>query len=1536
MKTKITLVHRLLTTRDTKPWWRSFGVFLLIYFNFLNFASAQHKVWDKTYGGSEEDEISSIEQTRDGGFILGGTSRSGKGGDRTSISRGDVDYWVVKLNADGTKAWDNAFGGKERDELKTVQQTPDGGYILGGTSASPISGVKSQASFGPNDYWLVKLNANGVKMWDRTFGGSDIDRFSSLVLTNDGGFLLGGTSNSPVSGSKSDPDKGGKVASYDFWIVKVNADGSKAWDKTFGGNSYDGLLSLQKTSDGGYILGGESYSGISGDKTQASKGDEDYWVIKINADGNKEWDKTFGGNSSDTLFSLVQTQDGGYILGGTSYSDISGDKSEAKNGYMDYWVIKLKADGTKVWDKTLGGNAYEGLTTVLQTTDGGYLIGGSSNSDASGDKREGNQGLNYYTDESPIYDYWIVKLNANGSKAWDKTIGSEYDDKMAAAIQLRDGHYVLAGASNSGVKGDKSETSRGSLDYWIVKLDNNINTGKEQAITFKNIPNQDIATASITLQATSTSGLPVSFTVVSGPAKIKNNQLTFTGLGLVTVKASQAGNATYDAAREIIEKFEVYNLPITQVWNKTYGGVVTITPQAPESDCNDFGTSIFTTMVASADGGYLLGGSSDSKKGGDKSENLRGPERFCAYPYPNEGYLDYWVVKVDANGHRLWDKTFGGDGWEELAAMVATPDGGFLLAGNSNSGKTGDKSEACASANSCFDYWIVRIDAQGNKLWDKSLRRQFGRDRLKNLIIGPDGGFLLNFEDGDLGRNTNLVLKLDAAGKQVWGIKFSTVFSSLLATADGGYILGGAFQETNSGTKEPKYLGQGIMKIDANGHKLWNKIYKGGGVESLVQVISTLDGGYLLGWTSQSGAGGDKSEGNKGLPEGNFVTGDYWVLKVDATGKKQWDKTIGGNSWDILVKIAATADGGYLLGGNSRSGIYGDKSEANRGGKYEEDYWVVKLDGAGQKLWDKTFGGTGHEEEFKALIANPDNSYLIGGVTDSPAGVDRAEELKGLKDYWIIKIKDKTPLVASTWNMRYGGSGTDNLTSVIKTQDGGYLSGGYTNSGAIGDKTQISQGKNDYWIVKSDKNGKKQWDKRFGGYSDDYLNTVIQTQDGGYLLAGSSYSQQSGDKSQVSRGGRDYWIVKTDAQGNKLWDQRYGGTGDDELKKVIQLASGRYLLAGSSNSPQSGDKSQAGKGGQDYWVLKINPDGQKVWDRSYGGSADDILEDLALAPDGNLLVGGSSQSSSGGDRTQGNRGMSDFWVVRLGGNGEKIWDRRFGGSRDDKLMALGTTPTGNLYLAGTTASQSGGDLTYRSRGLTDYWLLEITSTGTKVWDRLFGGNLEEELRAVQVTNDGNYLLAGTSRSGKWLDKTQDSQGGSDYWVVEANRSGVVQDKRYGGSQDEELRAMVLTNDGGYLLAGRSISAVSGDRTQPSQGVKDYWLVKGSREADRVIANRTAFEPEASVTPAELTTLLAYPNPFQKKVTVRFTLPETQAVILRVLDSQGRVITTLGQEEAQANQPYELEWQASKQEAGMYLLQLQTPTHQYTQKLLLTK
>ncbi|NNV54327.1 T9SS type A sorting domain-containing protein [Limnovirga soli] len=353
--------------------------------------------WDKTIGGSLSDQLITAIQTLDSGYLLAGVSQSGKTGDKTDTSRGGTDFWIIKLRKNGNIAWQKTFGGKEDDECRSVQQTADGGYILGGHSRSDISGDKSENSKGGSDFWLIKTDKNGNKIWDRTFGGNDYDGISSLQQTGDGGYILGGKSDSNISGEKSQNSKGG----FDYWLVKVNNNGNIIWDKTIGGNAADNFKYLQITKDKGYILGGFSASNISGDKTENSRGANDYWVVKLDSLANIQWDKTIGGNADEQFYALQQTLDLGYILAGYSRSPISGEKSESGKGLDDYWLVKLDRNGNFNWDKTIGGSLNDDLTSVKEIKRNQFILGGFSGSGISFDKTESSRGLT---------DYWIVNI----------------------------------------------------------------------------------------------------------------------------------------------------------------------------------------------------------------------------------------------------------------------------------------------------------------------------------------------------------------------------------------------------------------------------------------------------------------------------------------------------------------------------------------------------------------------------------------------------------------------------------------------------------------------------------------------------------------------------------------------------------------------------------------------------------------------------------------------------------------------------------------------------------------------------------------------------------------------------------------------------------------------------------------------------------------------------------------------------------------------------------------------------------------------
>jgi hypothetical protein len=353
--------------------------------------------WQNTIGGSLNDNLSAVLQTVDGGFILGGYSESDISGDKTENSLGDWDYWLVKTDALGNVEWQNTIGGILEDELFALQQTADGGYILGGKSRSDISGDKTENSQGGYDYWIVKTDSIGDIQWQSTIGGSINDELNSIHQTTDGGFILGGFSGSGISGDKTENCLGG----YDYWIVKTDSQGNIQWQNTLGGSVNDFMYSVRQTADGGYVLGGNSNSNISGDKSENCFGLDDCWIVKTDIAGNIEWQNTIGGSNADKVSSIQQTNDGGYILGGYSLSNVSGDKTENSIGDGDFWIVKTDSAGNIQWQNTVGGSYDEKLTSIQQLADGTFILGGNSVSDVSGDKTENSFGLQ---------DYWILKL----------------------------------------------------------------------------------------------------------------------------------------------------------------------------------------------------------------------------------------------------------------------------------------------------------------------------------------------------------------------------------------------------------------------------------------------------------------------------------------------------------------------------------------------------------------------------------------------------------------------------------------------------------------------------------------------------------------------------------------------------------------------------------------------------------------------------------------------------------------------------------------------------------------------------------------------------------------------------------------------------------------------------------------------------------------------------------------------------------------------------------------------------------------------
>lgn len=344
--------------------------------------------WQKSFGGTNYDLANSIIQTSDGGYAVAGHSASNDGD--VSGNHGFDDCWVVKLSSTGAIEWQKSLGGSNTETAYSIIQTSDGGYALAGWSGSNNGDVSG--NHGIADYWVVKLSSTGTIQWQKSFGGSYNDLAYSIIQTTDGGYIVAGGSDS------NDGDVSGNHGGEDYWVVKLTGAGAIEWQKSLGGGGYDAALSIIKTTDGGYAVAGRS--NVNGGDVSGNHESLDYWIVKLSSTGTIQWQKSLGGASEDIASSIIQTTDGGYVVAGLSQSN-DGDVNGNHGVYFrDYWVVKLTGAGTIQWQKALGGALEDIASSIIQTSDGGYVVAGNSHSN-DGDV-SGNHGLG---------DYWIVKLS---------------------------------------------------------------------------------------------------------------------------------------------------------------------------------------------------------------------------------------------------------------------------------------------------------------------------------------------------------------------------------------------------------------------------------------------------------------------------------------------------------------------------------------------------------------------------------------------------------------------------------------------------------------------------------------------------------------------------------------------------------------------------------------------------------------------------------------------------------------------------------------------------------------------------------------------------------------------------------------------------------------------------------------------------------------------------------------------------------------------------------------------------------------------
>jgi predicted secreted protein len=665
------------------------------------------------------------------------------------------------------------------------------------------------------------------------------------------------------------------------------------------------------------------------------------------------------------------------------------------------------------------------------------------------------------------------------------------------------------------------------------------------------------------------------------------------------------------------------------------------------------------SLIATSDGGYAIA----------THKKVSYPESSTNLAY------DFWLIKTDAYGNMEWNKTYGGPELDLAQSVVEASDGGFVLVGETRSFGAGE-----------IDFWMVKTDANGNMQW----HRTFGGtdfDWCFSLVSTSDGGYAIAGITRSFGfeEDTFWLIKTDAHGNAEWkktcggnGVTGGdlTRTCSLVTTSDGGYAL--VSKKASAGSGWDFFL----VKTDASGNVEWNRTYGGTETEWSKSMVAASDGGYAIaGFTKSFGAGGH----------------DWWVVKTNSAGDMEWNHTYGWKGYDAAESLVAASDGGYAICG-----------------RLEDDLWLVKTDMNGNMEWNQTYSGTKIDVAY-SVVATSDGGYAIAGVT-SYYGAEQGQCL-------ALKTNDS----GNTWEFfpaSISGNGTGH--KLIETSGGDYAVAGYT--GAFSGNADFLL----WWFEPPADFSMIDW-KTYGGPEVDVAYSLVEASDGGYAIVGFTES--------FGAGGADFWLVKTDVNRNMEWNQTYGGTGDERAYSVVKTADGGYAIAGETSS--------FGSGGTDFWLIKTDDTGNIEWNQTYGGPANEASYSLVEAFDGGYALVGFTESFGAGG--------ADFWLVKTDADGNMEWNQTYGGQENDFAHSLVKTSYVGYALAGETKSLGAGS--------TDFWLIETDEFGNLMWNETYGGEGSEVAYSLVETTDGGYLTVGYTNSF--------GDGYGDMWLVKTGETGIT-------------------------------------------------------------------------------------------------------------------------------------------------------------------
>ena len=716
------------------------------------------------------------------------------------------------------------------------------------------------------------------------------------------------------------------------------------------------------------------------------------------------------------------------------------------------------------------------------------------------------------------------------------------------------------------------------------------------------------------------------------------------------------------------------------------------------------------------------------------------------------GGNDLWVIRTDKNRKKVWDKFYGGMHMETGFKSLPTRDGGFIILAQTHSYGAGSG-----------DIWVLKISDSGTVLWDKTYGNE-GFDIGNDICLSNDNGYMIVGTTNSKKTNSldAYVIKIDSIGNVLWdqvygGLSVDGINSISKINDEYGYMLFGhtkSYMLDESRKKKKGIFGRmldsifkkeassesWLINIDEYGDRNWHTTYGGKKEDVGKEINSFSDGSFLLSNETQSFGKGGK---------------DIWLIKIDSNGKIIWESTVGGKTDEYAGSTKLKSDKEIFISGHKlmknkisfRSLLFLKSNNENN-----INAFIVKLNYKGKVVWQRD--NFEDEKSSVPFITVLGKSILIAG--------QKSTIYNGNGDAWIALLNKDGEKV---WEDSFGGRGADGGNDVLGTSDGGYISVGYTNA--------YGSGKNDVWIIKTDFNGEKQWSRVYGGKLDDYGWGVTESDDGGYVIAGETFSFGSGQS--------DIYLLKIDSNGNMKWNTTFGGLAEDVAYSVVNSNDGGFIVAAQTKS--------YGKGGSDGMIVKFDSKGIKQWNRLFGGKGLDYLKSITVDSLKGYILAGGSRSFNDGD----NQG----WVLSVNNDGYPRWEKTYGDVGEDGFNMITRTKDGGFVAVGSSAS-------FFSKGMKDVIMIKLDSAGQKLWMNLYGGRENDIGNAVNECKDGGFIIAGET--------TSYGKGKSDILLIKTDQLGKEKWKTTVGSVGVDIGNSVqeLTK-GGYIISGTStISNLSFD------------------------------------------------------------------------------------------------------------------------------